>query len=568
MVRGKIVDAAETPQQLLDRVIRTLFSVESEFGTSLSDTQCLAEEFARYMVERYVTPGTPTLTNAGRIKSAALSSCVIIPVDLSAKDSAATRITSYYRQNMGSGFDFTPYPDPVALLRWIDELSEQETQTGLYERYIGNMGSLHVSHPRVGEFIDAKSEDGVLRHFNISVDLSDEFMGAVFAGSPFTLVDGSKVEARAILHKIAGNAWKTGDPGILFLQRMNRDNPLSDTEPYISTPPCGEMGLVEGETCQFAYLNLARFVRSGTIDYETIARVVILTTRVLDNAIEYSIPRYPTNRSSHIAMLKRKIGIGVCGLADLLIILGIPYDSHEGRTLARDVLSFVTYHSKLASVELAEQRGPCLAMLDRARNRYYTTRLLEQKYCGRPTNTVTAMDWHQLSERIRDTGLLRNLLTTALPPAGRSSLLLNSTSSIEPIFNIYMAEGEINQSIVRFLQEKAQSGAAEAIKGAHALGTFQLSPSLPPHIREVLKTATEVSVFGHLAMVGELAGIYGVVDEAAAKTVNLPHSATIEDVEQILLLAYRMGLKNIAIYRDQSKAGQPENLRGGIGESG
>lgn len=558
MLRQKIVDPHETSQDVLQRVIGTLFEPEIGFGTPSDVATVLQEQFAQYMVDGYVIPGTPTLTNAGRHPDSALSSCVVIPADLNNKGEAAKTIKSYYAQNMGSGFDFTSYDDPVELIKWLNQLSADETITGLYDRYIGNMGSLHITHPRILEFIDLKREDGVIPHFNISVDLSNEFMHAVAAGEQFTLADGNQVNAMALFNRISENAWLTGDPGVLFLERINGDNPVPAIGRYITTPPCGEMGLAEGETCQFGYLNLVKFIDDqGQVNYDQLRDVTALTTRVLDNAVEYSIGNYPTLTSANVARLKRKIGIGVCGLDEMLLNAGLPYDSDEARTLARDVLSFINYSSKVASVDLADQRGACGAMRDLLQNRYRTDEFLEAKYGNRPTNSVSAEAWRDLGTKIRKTGRLRNILTTALPPTGRASVILGVTSAIEPRFSVYDRGGQIHNHIEVYVRRTMPDIADRAITDASQRGSFQDLDYVPQHIRNVLRTAKEISSYGHIAMVGALAGIQGVIDEAASKTVNLPVNASVEDVGNIFLQAYQLGLKNIAVYRDRTKQGQP-----------
>ncbi|MFL5655989.1 MAG: hypothetical protein ACJ8CB_17650, partial [Ktedonobacteraceae bacterium] len=410
LVRGKILSGEEKPQDLLERVIRIIFFVESEFGTQPGEIKMMAEVFAEYMVEGYVVPGTPTLTNAGR-HDMALSSCVVVPCDLREPDTEAEeRICSYYKQNMGSGYHFTHCDDPVGLLTWVNDLSTKETATGNYERYIGNMGLLHVSHPRIKEFIEAKRYKE-MKHFNISIDVSEDFMRRAEDGIAFVLLDGTEINAADLLEQMAENAWYNGDPGVIFLERMNNDNAVEEISKYVSTPPCAEMGLAEGETSQFGYINLHKFVRNrGTtvdIDYDKLKCVTQLLTRALDNAIEYSLPRYPAPVSADIARMKRKMGIGVCGLADMLIALKLPYDSQEARDQARDVLSFINYISKCTSVALAGQRGSCLAMNFPLVNKYVRGRYLEDKYMERPTRTVSSSDWEKLAHTIRTTRKLR-----------------------------------------------------------------------------------------------------------------------------------------------------------------
>lgn len=559
MAQQRILGEDETPQQMLARVVDTLFEPEEKFGSSKVVVEKLRLQFASYIVDGYVMPGTPTLTNAGRNLDSALSSCVVIPVNLNDRIDSARRIKSYYAQNMGSGFDLNPYSDPVALLKWINDLSATESATGKYDRYIGNMGSLHVSHPRIVDFVEAKKIDGEIPHFNISVDLSDDFMASVKGGNRFVVQNGRSLDARGLFRLMAENAWVSGDPGILFLDRMNYDNPVVSMGRYVSTPPCGEMGLAEGETCQFAYLNLSRFVENGIMDYSKLEEVTKLTVRVLDNAIEQSIGKYPDVTSSTIASHKRKIGVGVCGLADMFIKCGVSYDSPEGRALARDILSYINFTTKEASVDLAQDRGSCLAMGDIGGNRYYTEQFLKRKFGDRSTNTVSAKQWVKLSDHIIRTGRLRNILTTSLPPTGRASVILGVTSAIEPIFTIF-EEGDVKQDIYDLLVRSNVGGSKEILEQAKARRSFQRLNGLPNNIRDMLKTALEVSIKGHLAMVADLSGVKGVFDESASKTVNLPRSSSVDDVERVFMQAYDLGLKNVSVYRDGSKDRQPEKL--------
>lgn len=566
LMNGKIIAKDETPQQLLERVITTIFSVELAFGTRPGETKKVAEEFAAHMAMSNVILGTPTLTNAGRL-DAALSSCAIVPVNLREPNMVIEElIRSYYKQNMGSGFTFTSYDDPVALLNWINKFAARETATGKYERYIGNMGLLHVSHPSIKTFIKAK-QDKDLKHFNISIDVTEEFMRSAEHKKPFRLLNGTIVDASVLLDQIAENAWHNGDPGIIFLERMNHDNPLEEISRYVSTPPCAEMGLAEGETSQFGYINLRNFVRRSNttvdIDYDKLECVTILLTRALDNAIEYSMPRYPTRTSRKIAQFKRKMGIGVCGLADMFIALKLPYDSQEARNIARDVLSFVNYISKRTSVTLAGQRGSCLAMSFSAANKYISGHFLEEKYAQYPTRTVSSQTWEQLANTIRTTRKLRNISTTAFAPTGRASVLLNVTSSIEPLFRIFSSDGSL-QSNVRDLLSEVLGGNNQTLQDvcqqAALSESFQDIEDVPSAIRACLKTTKEIAPIAHLQMVADLAGLQGVFDESASKTVNLPHSATVDDVKDIFFSSFHLGLKNISIYRDKTKAGQPMQI--------
>src|SRR5258708_15394334 len=560
LVHGGILSKTETPQNLLTRVVNTIFSVETHFGTSLETIEQLQQEFATYMIDGYCMLGTPILTNAGRYDTA-LSSCAIAPVDLLGLDlSVEECICSYYKQNMGLGFDLSNFTNPVSSLHWIDNLSARETATGGYDRYIGNMGMLHVSHRFIQEFIQAKRENNMI-HFNISVDVTEEFMEKAKNADMFFLSNGVTVNASDLLHQMAENAWYNGDPGLIFLDRMNRDNPVFKMSRSVSTPPCAEMDLAVGETCHFGSLNLRRFVRgygaSATIDYDKLRKVTYLLTRVLDDAIEYSIPRYPPKVSADIAKMKRRIGIGVCGCADMLLAHDLPYDSREARDLARDIISVINYTSKCSSVELAELRGSCTAMNCSSLNNYLNGEFIEEKYARHSTSTVSADEWIRLAATIREKGL-RNISTTALSPTGRASLLLDTTSSIEPFLNIADSRGNVHQSIKEFLDRKLLEDkrlVEDVCREAVCAGSFQHLESLPDCVRYRLKTAKEITPEAQVGMVAEIAGLYEFVDESASKTLNLPNEATVDDVRNIFLLAYDLGLKNISVFRDKMKGG-------------
>lgn len=556
LTNARILAPRENPQQMFERVVHTLFAVETEFNTPPEETLRAQERFAEFLAGKAFTPGTPTLNNAGRLDYAdsALSSCAIIPVDLRKKDESIEKIRAYYRQNMGSGFDFTPYEDPVGLLIWLNELSAQETATGKYDRYIGNMGNLHVSHPQIKEFIKAKRERHLL-HFNLSVDVSDEFMKAAIAGKEYTLRSEERVNAHDLLNEIAQSAWVIGDPSIINLERMNRDNPLVDLLPYTTTPPCSEMGMATGETCQFGYINIAYFVKPDGVDYPLLAEATRSLTRALDNAVQISAKHYPDPLSSQIARFKRKIGIALSGIADTLLYYGIPYDSQQARQLVRDTASCINFASKVMSVELAEERGSCEAMQQTQGNRYYDGYLGERYAHG--GDIVSPQKWQELSDYIRRTGKLRNILTTAQPPAARVSILMDCSPGIEPIFGIPSQEKDLKQPIRTFVEKHAGSDAGKIIERAIADGSFQ-NTDLPG--KECLKTAKEISSEDHLLMIAALAGENGVIDEAVSKTVNLPKEATVGDVLNIFTLAHKLGLKNIAVYRDGSIENQPFKL--------
>lgn len=556
LTTGGILGRGETPQQMYERVIDTIFSIESVWKTDPKVTKRNKQLFADFMADRVLSPGTPTLTNSGREdhRDSALSSCVVIPVNLNKKQEAEQKIKAYYHQNMGSGFDFSPYQDPVRLLEWINALSARETATGRYDRYIGNMGNLHVSHPLVREFIQAKRAKN-LRHFNISIDVNREFMDAVKNRDQFHLADGNSIDAHELLWEMAECAHHNGDPGIIDLERMNRDNPVEGLSPYTSTPPCAEMGLSPGETCQFGYLNLYKFMTPGGVNWKKLLQATTILTRALDNAVEVSCGGFPDQSSLEQAVMKRKIGIGVCGLADALIHQGLDYDSDKGRLFARDLLSFINYSSKVASAELAKERGSCGAMEIKNKNKYYAGYL--NRFARQPTKTVSESDWRTLADAISKTGKLRNILTTALPPTGRASILMGVTSSIEPLFASSNWNDSTRKMIEKFVGQQAKTNSAKILQQAAKEGTFQNTGLKDV---SVLKTAKEIHPYGHMRMVAAVSGDCGVYDEAASKTVNIASDAEVEDVMDIFMLAHYLGLKNVSVYRDGTHINQPEKL--------
>ncbi|OGH15838.1 MAG: hypothetical protein A3H50_01645 [Candidatus Levybacteria bacterium RIFCSPLOWO2_02_FULL_37_10] len=558
LINGRIIAPRETPQQMFERVVGALFAVETSMGIPVDETRQARTQFAKFMAEKTFTPGTPTLTNAGRkgYENSALCSCALIPVDLKKPQASAKMIKACYKQNMGSGFDLTPYADPLDLLIWLNNLAHSETATGKYDRYIGNMANLHISHPRINDFIQAKTTRRLM-YFNLSVIVNDAFMNAAKKRGTFTLMNGRKISARNLLNSLAKSAWICGDPSVLNLERMNKNNPVSNIAPYVSAPPCAEMGLSDGETCQFAYINISKFITPEGIDYEKLGAVTRVVTRALDNAVEIGLGNFPHPKSTEIARLKRKIGIAASGLADTLLYYNLPYDSDGARRLAKNVLSFINYASKVASVELAKSRGSCGAMMMKRDNKYYKT-YLEDRY-GVGTDTVTKEQWYQLAERIRTSEKLRNICTTTLPPAARVSILMDASSGIEPFFGIPTSVDQLRPSIITFVKKHALKKMDKILKQAVKEGSFQ-NVDLQDYLKECLRTAKEISAEGHLRMVAALVGTDGVVDESASKTVNLPKSSTSADILNIFLLAHELGLKNISVYRDGTYEEQPFKL--------
>lgn len=313
-----------------------------------------------------------------------------------------------------------------------------------------------------------------------------------------------------------------------------------------------------GESCQFGYINVGKFVDplSG-INYSQLEKLIRLMTRVLDNALEFSIEHYAHPLNQQVMRAKRKIGVGICGLADMLLQLRLPYSDLRSRRVAKDVIAFINYVSKLESHELAKQRGSFGAMGFVSGCRYNDNPgFLEEKYGSLETRTVTPIMWRDLASKIRDTRLLRNASTVALPPTGRSGLVIDASTGIEPIFSLVGYGGEINPYLKRELDKRRLLNEA-LCRQIFGLGRVGSMGGVPHDIKAVYQTALEIEPQEHLLMAGE---IEKAVDESIAKTVNIPGASTTDDVVKIYLQAYKLRLKGITIFRTGSRKIQPRKL--------
>jgi len=559
---GRILGEDETPQRMIERVVQTLFvEPEKKFGTSNIEIEAMMIDFGYLLDNKYIVMSTPVMTNAGRYPDRPLSACTVPPVDLKGDLSKMRElITRFHEDGMGTGFNLTDVDDPVSLLRFLNDVAVEGAESGREDRPVGNMAILSVYHPRIKDFIDAKlyaDDKGERWIFNISVDVDQQFMDRAVNDEEYVLMDGTRLNAGDVLRQIARNAHQCADPGLIMLTRMEDDNPTPSIGRYVSTAPCAEVGLAPGESCQFGYLNLGRFVQNGEINFELLEKAIRLLTRALDNALEVSLERYPAEENRRLMGAKRKIGIGVCGVADLLLIRGIPYDSQEAYETIRDLVAFINYISKLESHELAKIRGPFGAMYSIIGNRYLEGEgFIKRKYGQLKTKYVSSGDFLALDQLIKETHLLRNASTTALPPTGRSALVIDASTGIEPLFSLLERDGSINPILRNVLSN--QGLLTDVIVGEiRRTGTVKHISQIPENIRRVFRTALEIRPEDHIAMVAE---VQRAVDESISKTINLPESATVEDVLRLFLIAYRSGLKGITVYRSGSRRIQPKNL--------
>ncbi|MGH3867028.1 MAG: hypothetical protein ACRDQ4_12975 [Pseudonocardiaceae bacterium] len=502
---------------------------------------------------------TPIMTNAGRYADRPLAACAVPPVNLRGDLALVkTMVDDYHRAGMGTGFNLDGLDDPVGVLRYLNEIAVTGANSGAEDRPVGNMAILSLSDPRAGEFIGCKVGADARKEqwkFNISLHVTDAEMRAAITTAG---------RERELLMAAAEAAHACADPGLLFTDRMNEANPTPEVGEYVSTAPCAEVGLVVGETCQFGYVNLGRFhTGSGTIpiDWDALGDTVGTLVRALDDAIEASLAHYLSALSARVIATKRKIGVGVCGLADLLLTAGLAYDSPDGRQLTQEVLAFINYTSKLASVELAARRGPCPA-IHTGRSRYADPAFLK-RFVSLEVRSVNAGNWEVLAAEIAQTGLLRNSSTIAIPPTGRSAPVIGASTGIEPLFRLTDPHqlGHLHPAAHAVLE---QAGRSDLLGHVMTHGRLPEDASLPAPIASVLATATQIAPSGHLAMA---AAVQACVDEAVSKTVNLPATARAIDVYDTYLSAWRLACKGITVYVDGSRQAQPKAQKSAPGTS-
>src|SRR5881409_3203319 len=553
--QGRPVESAEV---LFWRVARTVAEPDATYGASGKAVETVAEAFFELMATRVWMPNSPTLMNAGR-PLGQLSPCFVLPVDDCLSDGKSgiydtlRAMALVHQSGGGTGFSFSrlrPKNDvvrstmgvasgPVSFMKLYDASTDVVKQGGT--RRGANMGILRVDHPDILDFIHCKDDLTQVTNFNISVAVTDAFMLALEAGKSYDLIHPrtgkvvGQLDARDVFKQIVHGAWKTGEPGVFYIDRANHYNPVPHLGSYEATNPCGEQPLLPYDVCNLGSINVGLFVKNGDVDWESLRTAVHLCTHFLDNVIDAN--KYPLAEIDDLAKRIRRIGLGIMGWADLLVRLGIPYNSDAGAALGRKLMRFIDEESKVASEKLAEQRG--------------TFAEWERSIWG--PDATCARDAR--GERIRPMRKLRNCNLTTVAPTGTISIIAGCSSGIEPLFAVAFMRNQagvlmpdVNEHFVAIAKREGWHSDALIQRIAEA-GHIHFD-AVPAKWQRVFVTAHDVTPELHIRM---QAAFQDFTDSAISKTCNFPHEATEEYVEQIYRYAYQLGCKGVTVYRDASR---------------
>lgn len=541
LLKGENGEIIESPSQMFSRVAHFVSRVETAYQ---EDSAHWEERFRELMVSMKFLPNSPAIMNAGKPEGQ-LAACFVLPVEDSMKSIFDTlkNAALILQSGGGTGFSFSrlrPKFDavrstggiasgPVSFMKIYNAATEVIKQGGA--RRGANMGILRVDHPDILEFLTIKRNENELVNFNISVAVPDSFMEALSLDGEYELINprtgksAGKLKASAVFGEIVESAWETGDPGLVFIDRMNESNPTPQLGQFESTNPCGEQPLLPYEACVLGSMNLSKYVKNGEVNYPQLEDDVFTAVRFLDDTIDANA--YPVPAIEQMHKGNRKIGLGVMGWADMLVLLRIPYNHKDAFELARTIMRFISVKSREASVELAEERGVF------------------------PNFLGSVFDAPGMPR-------VRNATTTTIAPTGTLSMIADCSSGIEPLFAVAYKRlvmdteiVEVNRYFVDFARECGfysdqlmdlvlRKGSLTSVKG------------IPSDVKRLFRTALEIPFEDQIEM---QSAFQEYTDNAVSKTVNLPHRAKREDVAKAYMLAYRKGVKGITVFRYGAKRG-------------
>ena len=549
---GKVI---ESPDEMFTRVAKNISKADKLYDKK-ADLKKTQKEFYEIMANLDFLPNSPTLMNAGT-SIQQLAACFVLPIEDSMEGifESLKNAALIHKSGGGTGFSFSRLRSksarvkstqgvasgPVSFLTVYNAATEVIKQGG--KRRGANMGVLRIDHPDILEFINCKEKDDTITNFNLSVGITEEFMHAVEKEEDYDLIDPNSkkvitiMNAGTVFNLLVSAAWRNGDPGIIFLDRMNKDNPTPAVGKIESTNPCGEQPLLPYESCNLGSINLSHFIKNGKVEWERLKQVINITVHFLDNVIDMN--KYPLKKIDQVVKSNRKIGLGVMGWADMLNQMGLSYNSEEGVKLGRKIMKFVKDCSDEASCKLAKERGTFPnwpESIYNEKSKYFKGKHME----------------------------IRNATRTTLAPTGTISMIADCSGGIEPLFALsyvkrVMDGKELFYMDKYFKKDLKNAGiySEDLMKKIINQGSIQHIEGIPEELKQTYVVAHDISPEYHLKM---QAGFQKYTDNAVSKTVNFPHSATMEDVEEVYMQAFKLGCKGVTIYRDGSKNEQVLNL--------
>ncbi len=542
LLRDETERIVETPAKLFMRVAEAVARVDEKYGGKSKESENI---FYSMMTKLEAIPNSPTLFNSGT-EIGQLSACFVLPVEDSLESifTAVKNMALIEKTGGGVGFDFSrlrPNGDivrstkgvasgPVSFMRAFDTATEVIKAGG--KRRGAMMGILRVDHPDILEFITSKQKPGFLSNFNISVAVTDDFMKTLEEDGEYWLVNPRnkervrKLKARDVWDLMAKSAWASGDPGVIFIDEINRYNPTPEIGRIESTNPCGEQPLLPNESCNLGSINLSKMVEDGKIDWKKLRETVRNVVHFLDNVIDAS--KYPLNEIEAITKANRKIGLGVMGLADMLIKVGVPYNSEEALQLAENLMKFIEEEARKKSVEIGEERGSFPN---------FEKSIWKDKYSA-----------------------MRNAAVTTIAPTGSISIIAGCSSGIEPIFAISFIRNVLGGTrlfetnpLFEIIAKERGFYSAKLLEEISKTGSVQKIDGVPEDVKRLFVTALDVEPEWHVRM---QAAFQKYTDNAVSKTVNLPNKARIEDIRKVFKLAWRLKCKGVTVFRYGSKPEQ------------